>query len=62
MKAKLGELKSLCEKYDFIKEKSKKKILKTDYQKLILTELDNHHLEFVSNVKTSSIKCCIIIP
>ncbi len=55
MKAKLGELKSLCEKYDFIKEKSKKKILKTDYQKLILTELDNHYLEFVSNVKTSSI-------
>ena len=51
MKAKLGELKSLCEKYDFIKEKSKKKILKTDYQKLILTELDNHYLEFVSNVK-----------
>ena len=55
MKAKLGELKSLCEKYDFIKEKSKKKMLKTEYQKVILSELNNHYLEFVSTVKTSSI-------
>jgi len=55
MKAKLGELKALCEKYDFIKEKSKKKMLKTDYQKVILSELNNHYLEFVSTVKTSSI-------
>ena len=47
MKAKLGELKSLCEKYDFIIEKSKKKLLKTDYQKIILSELNNHYLEFV---------------
>ena len=55
MKAKLGELKALCEKYDFIKEKSKKKMLKTDYQKVILSELNNHYFEFVSTVKTSSI-------
>jgi len=55
MKAKLGELKSLCEKYDFIKEKGKKKLKKTEYQNLILSELEKHYLEFVSNVKTSSI-------
>jgi hypothetical protein len=55
MKAKLGELKCLCEKYDFIKENSKKKLKKTEYQNIILSELDKHYLEFLSTVKTSSI-------
>jgi len=55
MKVKLCELKSLCEKYDIYKDEKNKKLKKTEYQNLILSELDTKYLEFVSTIKTSSI-------
>ncbi len=53
-KVKLDVLKQLCEKYDITNE-STKKLKKTEYQDIILKEVDKSYLNFVPTIKTNSI-------
>ena len=54
-KAKLANLKQICQKYDITTNEQKKKIKKTEYQELIIKELEKHYLSFVPTIKTTQI-------
>ena len=53
-KVKLDVLKQLCEKYD-ISNNSIQKLKKSEYQDIILKEVDKFYLNFVPTIKTNSI-------